>query len=424
MPNYLIRRLLILGAIAISGIIFIQSYWMIKTWNLKDQEFYETVTIALRNVAESVAEFNKTELPKQNLIKRRSSNYFAVNINSTIDANILEDFLIQSFEKFSLNTDFEYAVYDCHSEDLVYGNYCKLADDDKYVLNEVELPKFEELTYYFVVRFPSRKGYLLSNMWMSILFSIVALLAIIFFLYAVNVILRQKRLTEQQKDFINNMTHEFKTPISSIKLAAEVFANNKLISENPRLFQYANIIKSQNERLNLQVEKVLNIARLDKKDFRLSMDKISINETINNLLIYEDAILSEKNVILKLNLTEKELYTTGDLLHFTNILSNILDNAIKYSKSDKQISISTVELDKKIEIKIADNGIGISKENLSKVFDKFYRVPTGDLHDVKGFGLGLHYVKKITEAMGWKIRVESELGKGTRFCITCPKIID
>jgi len=247
MPNYLISRLLILGAFAISGIIFIQSYWMIQTWNLKDQEFYESVNIALRNVAESVAQLNETELPKQNLITRRSSNYFAVNINSSVDANILEDFLIQEFENISLNTDFEYAVYDCHTDDLVYGNYCKLSDNDKFVTSEDALPKFKELLYYFVVRFPSRRGYLLSNMWMSISFSLVALLAIIFFLYAIGVILRQKRLTELQKDFINNMTHEFKTPISSIRIAADAFLNDEYIANNPRLFQYTNIIKSQNQ---------------------------------------------------------------------------------------------------------------------------------------------------------------------------------
>lgn len=421
MPNYLIRRLLILGAIAISGIIFIQSYWMIKTWNLKDQEFYETVTIALRNVAESVAKYNNAELPKQNLITRRSSNYFAVNINDIIDANVLEDFLIQSFEKFSLNTDFEYAVYDCHTKDLVYGNYCKLSDNDKFVSSSKELPKFSNLTYYFVVRFPSRKGYLLSNMFTSILFSLIALLAIIFFLYAVNVILRQKKLTELQKDFINNMTHEFKTPISSIKIATEVFANNEIIKNDPRLLQYANIIKSQNNRLNLQVEKVLNIAKIENKDFRLNMEKIDVNQTITNLIINEKAKFTKLNVNLELDLSNQKLYINGDLLHFNNIISTVIDNSIKYSKENISISIQTKLTNNQVSICINDKGIGISKENITKVFDKFYRVPTGNIHNVKGFGLGLHYVKKIANAMNWIINIQSEENKGTQFFITCPK---
>jgi len=421
MPNYLIKRLLILGAIAISGIIFIQSYWMIKTWNLKDQEFYEKVTVVLRQVAESVADFNEAELPKQNLIKRRSSNYFAVNVNSIIDAQVLEDFLVRTFEDHSLNTDFEYAVYDCHTNELVYGNYCKLADDDKYKTSENKLPKFDEFTYYFVVKFPLRKGYLLSNMWMNILFSLVAILAVVFFLYAISVILRQKKLTELQKDFINNMTHEFKTPISSIKIAAEVFSNTDTIKNDPRLSQYTEIIKTQNERLNLQVEKVLNIAKIENEDFSLHMERIDINESIINILSSEEAKLSEFDVDIQLDLSENNVYTKGDLLHFNNVISNIMDNAIKYSKGKAELHISTIKKNADIHIKIKDHGIGISKENMTKIFEKFYRVPTGDIHDVKGFGLGLNYVKKIIHAMNWDIRVVSKLGEETIFTIICPQ---
>jgi two-component system phosphate regulon sensor histidine kinase PhoR len=421
MQNRLISRLLILGALAIGGIIFIQNYWVVKNWDLEANEFHQTVTIALRKVAESIADFNQSELPKQNLIQRRSSNYYAVNINDVIDANILEDYLVREFENHSLNTDFEYAVYDCSNQELVYGNYCKLGDKGKLFERSENLPKFDDLIYYFVVKFPHRSSYLISSIWQSILFSVIAMLAVLFFIYAIWVILKQKRLSEMQKDFINNMTHEFKTPISSIKIASEVLSNDSSLSNNERLQQYVGIIQDQNQRLNAQVERVLSLARLEKQSFRLEKEIISLHGLLDEIILNENIRLkNEREGNISKNYWTEDILITADKVHFSNLVYNILDNAVKYSKNIPHIEVQTRLIDKDIFLTFKDNGIGISKENLPKIFKKFYRVPTGNIHNVKGFGLGLFYVKNICEAHKWKIDLVSELNKGSTVTITIP----
>ncbi|NNF36212.1 MAG: HAMP domain-containing histidine kinase [Saprospiraceae bacterium] len=412
MPTKYIRLLIILGGAIILGIIFSQLYWLIRTWDLKDQEFDQTVQIALRQVAGDIASYNKTELPKQNLIQRRSSNIYAVNINSTIDANILEDYLIQQFEANSINTDFEYAVYDCFADNLVYGNYCKLSDHDKAFIRSVDLPKFQDLDYYFVVKFPSRESYLINNMLTSVVFSAITALSVLFFLYTMWIILKQKKLSELQKDFINNMTHEFKTPISSIKIAADVLASSENIETDSRLKRYASIIKDQNKRLNDQVEKVLHIAKIENDSFKLNLETfnpgIVLEEIINN-----EALKLESGTITYFP-SEGEINIHADRLHFTNVITNILDNAIKYSTdNDPEIEVKLLQHDKSMIIRVIDNGIGISKENLKRIHEKFFRVSTGNIHNVKGFGLGLFYVKNICKAHGWDIAVDSTEGKGT-----------
>lgn len=419
MDSNLIKRLFILGGLVIIGIITVQSYWLLKTWDLKDQEFDQTVNIALRQVAESIAKFNKIELPKQGLIQRTSSNYYAVNINSNIDANVLENYLITEMEKHSLKTDFEYAVYDCFSKDLVYGNYCNLSDGGNIEVTNENLPTFNDLDYYFVVRFPSRESYLLSNMFTTVLFLIVTILAILFFMYTIWVILRQKRLSELQKDFINNMTHEFKTPISSIKIAADVLAKDPNIAADHRMTRYATIIKDQNTRLNDQVEKVLNIARIEKGNFELNIQHIDLQETLSRIVEQESLRLTTGQ--LHLSISAPNISIKGDPLHFTNVITNIIDNAIKYGKEEPHVTISVDQSREETDIHVKDNGIGIDKENLKKIFDKFYRVSTGNVHNIKGFGLGLFYVKNICRAHGWSLTAVSELGEGTTVKIRIPR---
>ncbi len=415
MPGNLIRRLLLLGALAIIGIIFIQSYWLLKTWDLKDKEFDQTVHIMLRHVAERIAVSQKTELPKTQLIQRQSSNYYAVNVNSPINASVLEDFLYSEMEKHSLNTNFEYAVYDCFSKDLVYGNFCEMGEQTDKLAKAEELPTLDNLEYYFVVRFPSRESFLLSNMNMTLAFAAIAICSVLFFLYSIWVIVKQKRLSELQRDFINNMTHEFKTPISSIKIAADVLAKDPSIQDNKRLSNYSKIIIDQNQRLNDQVEKVLNIARLEKDNLELKKEEFDLTSELRNIIENEKIKLRDGQ--LTYDLVDGPVIVRADKLHFTNVISNILDNAVKYSKEEPEVHLSMTQKGNKIRIAIADKGIGIPKEQTKEVFDKFYRVSTGDIHDVKGFGLGLFYVKNISQAHGWIPKLESELGKGTTFTL-------
>ncbi len=423
MPRYLIIRLAVLGALSVTCIMIIQGIWLRRSYHLRDSEFHQTVTISLLKVANDIAEFNQSELPKHDLIQRQSSNYYAVNINDAIDANILEDYLIREFQRNALNTDFEYAVYDCVNRELVYGNYCKMTDLKETKSTQGELPTFSDLTYYFVVKFPSRTGFLLSGMRQNLLFSLAALLSLAFFIYAMWVIFQQRRLSELQKDFINNMTHEFKTPISSIKIASDFFKRNPLIAGDDKLHKYAEIISDQNDRLNEQVEKVLNLARLEKDNFKLNKENFEVHKVLREIVQAENLRIQEsgKGKIWE-EFTKDNIVIHADKLHFSNVIYNIIDNALKYCRNIPELHIRTQRSQKDIILDFIDNGIGIRPEDTEHLFKKFYRVSTGNVHDVKGFGLGLYYVKNICKAHGWDITVSSYPDTGSTFRLKIPAL--
>ena len=239
-------------------------------------------------------------------------------------------------------------------------------------------------------------------------------------MYAIWIILKQQRVTDLQKDFINNMTHEFKTPISSIKIASDVIIQDDQISKNPRIKKYASIIKDQNERLNNQVEKVLNIARLEKDQFKLKLEQVELVSFIRHIIKLEKIKIEEANGVIEFNSSINEAHIEADKLHLSNVISNIFDNAQKYCEDKPQIFVSLAQNKNVFNLEIKDSGIGIQKDQLKTIFDKFYRVSTGNVHNVKGFGLGLFYVKNICEAHGWKIQVDSEPNKWTNFTIEIP----
>lgn len=410
MDNSTIKRLLILGALAILGIIFIQGYWVVKTWNLKDQAFDSSVRIALQKTAESLASYNNSRLPKKNIIQRRSSNTYIVNINDDIDARVLEDYLIQNLEKRSLEADFEYGIYDCGTDNMLYGDYCDIGSNSRKDNSSEILPKFKDLQYYFVVRFPSKANYLISNMRQALYFSLIALLAIAFFIYATIIILKQRRLSEMQRDFINNMTHEFKTPIASIKLAANTLSKDQYIQADKRLSKYIQIVDEQSSRLNLQVEKLLGVAALDKGNLDLNFETIHLNELLQEIISDFELRVTELDGRIEFVELAKNVEVKVDKIHITNVIYNLLDNALKYS--DNEVDIK-VELGKK-QLNIIDKGIGIDESLIKNVFKKFYRVPTGNVHNVKGFGLGLYYVKTILDKHNWGIDIDSKLNEGTK----------
>ena len=422
MPNHLIRRVAILGAFSIIGIVLIQAFTLRRNYSLVDSQFDQTVRVSLYQVAEQLSRINESKLPKKDLVQRKSSNYYAVNINDVIDANILEDYLIREFESRGINTDFEYAVFDCQSQEMVYGNYCKMNQLEETKNTQDVLPKFDNLIYYFVVGFPTRTSYLIGSLWQQLLYGFITLLALAFFIYSMWVILQQKRLSDLQKDFINNMTHEFKTPISTIKIAANVIKNEPSIQTNERLRKYGQIITDQNDRLNQQVEKVLNLAKLEQDSFKLKVQSFNAQEVITKIVTSENLKVKEEgNGSIKLSGYTGELPISGDKLHFSNVIHNILDNAIKYCKQFPEIVVHTYKKNKNFIIEISDNGIGIQKEHYDNLFKKFYRVPTGDIHDVKGFGLGLYYVYNICQAHGWDINVSSQPGIGSTFSLVIPE---
>ena len=423
--NQLIRSIqviLILGTTAIIGLLVFQGFWLVRSWDLKEEEFHHNVSKVLHGVAENIAKFNGIELPKTKLIQKRSSNYYTVNVNSAIDANILEDYLVRGFTDATITTDFEYAVYDCSNDEYVYSNYCNLSEQQDKGESIESHPKFNDLIYYFVVKFPSRSGNLINDLRIPILFSVLTILSVISFMYALWVILRQKQVTDLQTDFINNMTHEFKTPISSIKIAADYLQSQAAISNDARLSNYTSIIKDQNQRLNDQVEKVLNLARLEKDQFKLNKSKFDLIKLMENIVDQEKLKFEHKGGQIEFNAANESVEIHADKLHLTNVLSNVLDNALKYCTGIPHAAIDLSKKANALQLRIQDKGIGINAEDLKKIFNKFYRISTGNVHNVKGFGLGLYYVKGICDAHGWTINLESTPNVGTTVIIDIPKI--
>jgi len=412
MKNRAIRNIAILGSIAIAGIISVQIYWINQALSLQQQKFQEDVFISLKKVAENISEYNQMDFPVVNPVKQISSDYYIVNIREAIDANILELYLRTEFVKRNIQTDYEYAIYDCSSEKMVYGEYVSFKDKlNKKAIGE--LPKYDEFIYYFGVNFPNKVSYLIAGNQLWIFFSFLLLLTVLFFVYALSIILRQKRLSELQKDFINNMTHEFKTPISTIGIAAAALLNDRAISEEKNLTNYTQIIKEQNLRLNKQVEKILQIAEIERQEIELNFEKTRLNDSINAIVKSVELSLEKRAGKIVTNLSASNDLILCDKLHLTNILYNIIDNAIKYNHQNPHIKIETSEMDRFLCIRVSDNGIGIPKEKISKVKNKFFRVSTGRVHNVKGLGLGLYYVNQICKAHNWQWEIESKLNKGT-----------
>lgn len=420
MKNSTIIRVVLVGALAIISIIGVQTYWVMKSWDVKASEFHERVVVALLNVAK---EFEKlgNQLPAYDLITQVTSNYYVVNINDVINANNLEFFLRRELEAVGLTEGFEYGIYDCATNQMVYGDYLSNNASDTVYVRHTDLPIYDKFTYYFGVRFPNRTNQILNSMGLTITFTAILLLSILFFLYSIFVILRQKQLSEMQKDFINNMTHEFKTPISTIKISAEVFLANPSVQSDPRLMQYARIIQDQNLRLNNQVEKVLQLARIEGDNFRLTPENLNLHDLLEQIVPAARIKVEEKGGALKCDLKAASPVIMADRLHLSNIIHNLLDNAIKYCREVPQVEVKTQNKGKSLVLVFSDQGIGIPPEYQHKVFDKFFRVPTGNIHNVKGFGLGLFYIKSICQAHGWKIDLNSEVNKGTTIAITIPQ---
>lgn len=421
MNRYTIRLIVVLATLSIIGIVTTQLFWLNKALDISEKQFNRSVTIALRSVAKRLLVYSNQTLPNENPVIQLTDNYFVVRVNDVIDANLLELFLKEEFEKRYVMIDFEYSIYDCATENMVYGNYVKF-DSTRTTKKQTpteKLPKWNQAAYFFGVHFPSRNSFVVAEMQIWIFTTAVLLVVIVFFGYALFIILKQKRLSEIQKDFINNMTHEFKTPIATISISAEVLKNPKIAEQPERLKKYANIILDETNRLKKQVESVLQIAVLNK-DVKLKTEDVDMHQIVEKAIQSIKPLLDTHKGNFQYEDTATQGIVAGDVLHLTNIVYNLLDNAIKYCEKVPEITLKIYNEKNYVCVMVQDNGIGIHKKNQSHIFDKFYRVPTGNIHNVKGFGLGLNYVKQIIKAHKGKIEVESELGIGSIFRVYLP----
>ncbi len=255
----------------------------------------------------------------------------------------------------------------------------------------------------------------------AILFTLIICSA---FYVTVSALLRQKKTSEIKNDFINNMTHEFKTPLATISLAVDAMRNEKVLQDREKMGYFSSIIKEENKRMNKQVETILQASLMERQEIQLNKVPIHVHDVIDNVLENFHLQLEDKSGRTVLQLNAAADLIEGDEVHFTNLISNLVDNAVKYSKDNLILKISTINIGKYIQVRVEDNGIGMNKETQKRIFEKFYRAHTGNVHNVKGFGLGLSYVKTMIDAHGGKIKVESATGKGTTFIIDMPLAVD
>ena len=264
--------------------------------------------------------------------------------------------------------------------------------------------------------FPQKNSLILTKMTATLATTGGLLFVLVLcFGYTIFSILRQKKVSEMKNDFINNMTHEFKTPVSTIMIASEALKDNEIAQDRSRVARLANIIYEENERLGSHIERVLNIARIEKNDFKLEKKPLDVNEMIAVVIDSMALKLQKCNATTTLQLDAENAVISADELHFSNVIYNLVDNAIKYSINDPDITISTLNKNGQVVIKVADKGIGMSRDQQTKIFEQFYRIPTGNLHDVKGFGLGLSYVNTVVKRLNGIISVRSEKEKGSEF---------
>lgn len=419
MSQKIIRLIILLATISITGILVIQVFWLKRAFDLREKQFTLNVNLALKNVVESLCNYNGIDYPGQNPVEKLASNYFVVNINNMIDPQALEYFLKAEFEKRAITAGFEYGIYDCADEQMVYGDIVNM-EEPLEENGQKAFPTLERNEYYFGVYFPDRPADMAGQMGIWIFSTVVLLIVVIYFTYTLYVILKQRRLSEIQRDFINNMTHEFKTPLSTIAISTGVLKDPAITSQPERLMNYATIIENENSRLQNQVERVLQMATLEKEEIHLKREATDMGRLIREVVDRVAIHAEEANPEINLELKATNHMVVGDRLHLANIIFNLIDNGIKYCRMQPIIQIKSQNERQTLIIEVKDNGIGIASKEQKRIFEKFYRVPTGNLHDVKGFGIGLNYVELVVKAHKGSISLDSAPGSGSTFTIRLP----
>lgn len=418
-----LRLIFIIASFCTVGIVITQVYWVRRAYVFENKKFDLNVNIALRDVAVKVWQYKQSQAAMYNVVTRVSSDYYFVKINEHIEQEILEHFLKESFTTNDLYTDFVYGLHDCMNNDMEYKRFINLSNRTARPTDFVDIPSTKIENYYFVVYFPTRKDYLASQLTFWMISSVFLVGVLLFMAYIVYVILNQKRLSQMQKDFVKNMTHEFKTPLASIQLASSVLKKPTIIQNPGRLLNYATIIESEAKRLEMQVERVLQMSLGQKRELELNKQMADIRPIITDVIsMYHTKLESRQGMVLT-DLGEQPVILNIDIEHMSIALSNLIDNAIKYTPEEVSPKISVILRDqpRQVSLTISDNGIGIDRNNVRHIFERFYRVSTGNVHNVKGFGIGLNYVKAIMDLHEGKIICESEPNRGSSFTIILPK---
>ncbi len=442
-----INAVIVLGVISVLSILLVQIFWIKNTNSLHETtiaiqkkedslnlvHFEEHVRIALRNVLEDISKTKGDSSDLVGAVKKIQEDYYSVDINEELHPFYLENLLKREFYNQNVHHSFQYGIYDCFNDSIVFGKLIQYTDETEGgfsasdTINNVtsEAMKWKKDGHYFTVFFPeigAEKNYDIELKPYSpyLYLFIIVIFVLLFFAFAVIVILKQKKLSDVKTDFINNMTHELKTPIATIGLSSEMILRADIEKDPEKIKKYAGLIFKENKRLENQVERVLNVAKLDKNEIALKKVAFNIHELLQEAKETIEFNQDEKEITILLKLQASDPKVMVDSVHITNVVYNLIDNGVKYCERKPIIQITTRNENDGVVIEFKDNGIGIKKENTKLIFDKFYRVPTGNIHNVKGFGIGLYYVNKIIQAHKGTIHVKSKLGEGSTFVVYIP----
>lgn len=420
MKGKALKYIILLATISIAGVFLIQFTFIRSSYNISDKQFKESASVALKEVAWQIllASGSTENFDSITPVEIISNSNYLVNVGTGIDKEVLKFNLIRELKKHEIYYDFEFAIFNPSEEQMDQATLILVNSEEK--PSYYAFPVNEEYTNYFGIHFPDRSSYFNSRLSIWYFLTGLLILVVFFFGYTLAVIIRQRQLSEVQKNFINNLTHELKTPISSIGLAAKVLNNEKILESPKRLFEYARIIQEQNSRLSKNVEKVLNLASIEKSRITLNLEEINGEQFLQKTIeTFKQSSSGQKaEIILKTQTNNTLLF--ADKFHFANLINNILENAVKYCETSPKINVTLKKHKNNFELSFTDNGIGIQREQRKKIFKKFYRVPTGNVHNVKGFGLGLDYVQKIVKAHHWKIKVDENPKGGSIFTLSIP----
>lgn len=410
-----VKAIVLAGIAAFIGIIAIQVYWLKQAFDEEEKKFSQNIQVSLLEVANEINNYYGYTAPHVNPVSKVSKDYYIVNMRNDFDAKVLELLLTNKFKAKNISTNFEYAIYDCETDDMLYGSYVTL-DKEEPAKASTYFPRAHNLVYYFAVRFPEKTSFIYNSLKGWIILCAVMIVTLFIYLYAIYIILQQQKYASLQKDFINNMTHEFKTPLASILIASDFLSKQESVSADSKLKRYSQIITDQGKKLDSHLEKILNVAKNDNSPFLLNKEPVDIIESIHQTigiiqLKYPAAVVSVSNHL-------QQTIIQADAFHFSNIIYNFLDNSIKYSDRPPVVKIDLSNQGKAIVLQLSDNGIGITPKHLKHIFEKFYRAPESKKLAVNGFGLGLYYVKKICELHRWKLKAHSVPGEGTVITLT------
>lgn len=367
--------------------------------------------------------FKKAQFVNEMMLEAFKNNMYQ-NPEQRLDIQFLDSVIKTELQGESLPKKYQFMITDAFSRPIWFKNAPPnyRADLDTALTHSTLLFPSNSLDddLYLHLSFPKQKSFLYMEMWGPLTVNL-ALVALIFIalVFMFRTILTQKKLSELKNDFISNMTHEFKTPISTISLACQAMSDSDMMGnyDQSTTQPYVKMISDENQRLSLLVERILQSATLEKGEIKIQNDTVNLQEVIHAVTENANFRITGSGGSIKLDLPKDPIYIQGDKMHITNVISNLVDNAIKYSNDAPDVKISLRKENKKIILTVSDNGIGIKKEHLNKIFDKLYRIPTGNVHNVKGFGLGLSYVKAIADLHDWQIHVKSKFGLGSDFTL-------